>query len=119
MPSVQEDGLSAVLKEIMNAKKTIADILEKDLEQSQDGQRLVYFLHALRIFQAEFSAHLKSWNEITQIIEVPYPKACCHSPHMFVFTLQETVQSGPSAVGTYEVIADILVCPTVYFTLVF
>jgi hypothetical protein len=68
---MQEDDLSAVLNDIKNAKKTISDILEKDLVQSQDSQRLVYFLHALRIFQAEFSAHLKAWNEITQIVEVP------------------------------------------------
>lgn len=71
IPPVQEDGLGAVLKEIKNAKKTITDILEKDLGQSKDSKRLVYYLHALRIFQAEFSTHLNAWNEITQIIEVP------------------------------------------------
>ena len=68
--AVQDAGLNAILSDIKNAKKTIADILEKDLENSEDSQRLVYFLHALRIFQAEFSAHLKAWNEITQIVEV-------------------------------------------------
>ena len=111
---MQEDGLSAVLNDIKTAKKTIADIFENDLVQSQDSERLVYFLHALRIFQAEFSAHLKAWNEITQIVEVPHTQSWCRSIYM-TFILQEAVQSGPSAVVTYEVIADILVCTTVTF----
>jgi hypothetical protein len=68
--AAQENNLNAVLKDIKNAKKTITEILEKDIGESQDSQRLIYFLHALRIFQAEFSAHLKAWNEITQIVEV-------------------------------------------------
>ena len=107
---MQEDGLKAVLKEIQSAKKTIADILEKELGQSPDNQRLVYFLHALRIFQAEFSVHLKNWDEITQIVEVEcHIRLQYHSTNVLLI-VQEVVQSGPSAVGTYEVIADILVC---------
>lgn len=78
---MQEDSLGAVLNDIKNAKKTMADILEKDLGQSDDSQRLVYFLHALRVFQAEFSAHLKAWNEITQIVEVYHTHTTTVSHH--------------------------------------
>lgn len=76
--ALQEDGLTGVLNDIKKAKKTITEILGKDLGELQESQRLVYFLHALRVFQAEFSVHLKAWKEITQIVEVKYGKRPRH-----------------------------------------
>ena len=36
----------------------------------QDTDRLQYFIHALRIYEAEFSVQLKEWKRVSQIVEV-------------------------------------------------
>jgi len=80
------------------------------MQDSQDSPRIMYFLHALRIFQAEFSAHLKAWPEISLIVEVSCNNTK-HSDHITTIVVKEVIRSGPSAVSTYEAIADILVRP--------
>ncbi len=67
---LQEERLRAVLLEIKQTKSEIEDILHKDILQgSQNGQRIQYFLHTVRVFQAEFCSHLKDWNELSQVMD--------------------------------------------------
>ena len=68
---LQEERLRVVLLEIKQTKSEIEDILHKDILQgSQNGQRIQYFLHTIRVFQAEFCSHLKNWNELSQVLNV-------------------------------------------------
>ncbi|KAF9527894.1 meiosis protein SPO22/ZIP4 like-domain-containing protein [Crepidotus variabilis] len=85
-----EPHLSKLLGEIRSAKTRISDVMGKEVMQGvQDCQRIEYFLHALRVFEVEFSVHLKAWDEVSHVVE-------------------EVAQSGPAAIGTFEAIADIL-----------
>jgi hypothetical protein len=68
---LQEERLRVVLSEIKQTKSEIEDILHKDILQgSQNGLRIQYFLHTVRVFQAEFCSHLKDWNELSQVLDV-------------------------------------------------
>jgi len=88
--TIDEDRLRTNTAEIKAAMDKITDISNRNVVQdSQDSDRLQYFLHALRIYEAEFSVHLKEWKRLSQIIE-------------------EITLLGPLAVRTYEAIADIL-----------
>lgn len=67
---IQEDRLRTNTAEIKAAMDKITDISNRNVVQdSQDSDRLQYFLHALRIYEAEFSVHLKEWKRLSQIIE--------------------------------------------------
>ncbi|KDR70078.1 hypothetical protein GALMADRAFT_76693 [Galerina marginata CBS 339.88] len=95
--AIDDDNLRAISADIKNAKAKISGIWNKKVIQEGDGHdRIQYFLHALRVFQAEFAAQLKDWDQLSQGVD-------------------EVVDSGPLAVGTFEAIADILwldpVCP--------
>jgi len=95
---VQESQLRAVTEEIRACKKRISEILDQHkIPTDTDLTRAQYFIHTLRVFEVEFLAQLRQWNDIEAIVG-------------------ETVNSGPSAAGTYEAIADILwvnkECPT-------
>jgi hypothetical protein len=49
----------------------INDISNRSVMQDgRDSDRLQYFIHALRIYEAEFSVHLKEWKRVSQIVEV-------------------------------------------------
>ncbi|KAF8957067.1 meiosis protein SPO22/ZIP4 like-domain-containing protein [Flammula alnicola] len=88
--TIDEPRLLAISTDIKAAKAKVTDIWNKHvIQDAHDNERIQYFLHALRVFQAEFSAQLKDWNQLSQDVD-------------------EVVDSGPLAVGTYEAIADIL-----------
>jgi len=88
---LQEERLRTSIAEIKAAMDKITDISNKNVMQDgQDSDRLQYFVHALRIYEAEFSVQVKEWKRVSQIVE-------------------EMAISGPLAVRTYEAIADILV----------
>ncbi|KAF7293678.1 hypothetical protein MIND_01147800 [Mycena indigotica] len=72
------------------AKTSISAIVNKNLlTERQDITRAEYFLHVLRVFEAEIWTQLKEWQHLSRIVV-------------------DVVDSGPLAVGTYEAIADIL-----------
>lgn len=49
----------------------ITDISDRNVMQDgQDSDRLHYYIHALRIYEAEFSVQLKEWKRVSQIVEV-------------------------------------------------
>ncbi|KAJ7362964.1 meiosis protein SPO22/ZIP4 like-domain-containing protein [Mycena albidolilacea] len=76
--------------EIQTCKQKILSIMAKNkITDGDDILRVQYFLHVLRVFEAEMLAQLKEWDQLLQIVT-------------------EVVTSGPLGVGTYEAIADIL-----------
>ncbi|KAJ6568977.1 meiosis protein SPO22/ZIP4 like-domain-containing protein [Mycena capillaripes] len=76
--------------EVKMCKQKILSIMEKKkITDGDDILRVQYFLHVLRVFEAETLAQLKEWDQLSQIVT-------------------DVVTSGPLGVGTYEAIADIL-----------
>ncbi|KAJ7223591.1 meiosis protein SPO22/ZIP4 like-domain-containing protein [Mycena pura] len=76
--------------EVKASKQKILSIMEKNkITDADDIVRVQYFLHVLRVFEAEILAQLKEWNQLSQIVT-------------------DVVTSGSLGVGTYEAIADIL-----------
>jgi len=76
--------------EVKACKQKILSIMEKNkITDADDIVRVQYFLHVLRVFEAEILAQLKEWNQLSQIVT-------------------DVVTSGSLGVGTYEAIADIL-----------
>ena len=70
---IQEDRLRSSIAEIKAAMDKITDISNRNVMQdSRDSDRLQYFTHALRIYDAEFSVQLKEWKRVSQIVEVLY-----------------------------------------------
>ena len=68
---IQEDRLRTCTAEIKAAIDKITDISSRNVFQDdQDNDRLQYFIHALRIYEAEFSVQLKEWKRVSQIVEV-------------------------------------------------
>jgi len=87
---VNEDQLRGVTAEIKCCKKGIIAILDQHKVQDEAIiTQVQHFIHILRVFEAEFLARLKQWDELGTIVG-------------------EAVTSGPLAVATYEAIADIL-----------
>ncbi|KAG6865823.1 hypothetical protein C0991_011442 [Blastosporella zonata] len=60
------------------------------VQKDDEVLRMQYFIHTLQVFEAEFLSRAKFWDQIPQLVE-------------------EIVNSGPLALGTYEAVADILV----------
>ncbi|KAJ7259902.1 meiosis protein SPO22/ZIP4 like-domain-containing protein [Mycena rebaudengoi] len=82
--------LSENVAEIKKCKHKILMITENNkITDTEDVQRVQYFLHVLRVFEAETLAQLKDWDQLLQVVT-------------------DVVKSGPLGVGTYEAIADIL-----------
>ncbi|KAJ6559308.1 meiosis protein SPO22/ZIP4 like-domain-containing protein [Mycena sp. CBHHK59/15] len=76
--------------EVKACKHRILSIMEKNkITDADDGLRMQYFLHVLRVFEAEILAQLNDWDHLSQIVT-------------------DVVSSGPLGVDTYEAIADIL-----------
>lgn len=94
--------------EIKACKDKITEIIEQGkIKDENDTLRVQYFIHMLRVFHAELLTYLKKWNELSLLVEVSSP---VDAPwHRFKNYLQEIVNSGALALGTYEAIADILV----------
>jgi hypothetical protein len=68
---IQEDRLRTSTAEIKAAMDKITDISNRNVMQDgRDTDRLQYFIHALRIYEAEFSVQLKEWKRVSQIVEV-------------------------------------------------
>jgi hypothetical protein len=68
---IQEDRLRTSTAEIKAAVDKINDISNRNVMQDgPDSDRLQYFIHALRIYEAEFSVQLKEWKRVSQIVEV-------------------------------------------------
>jgi hypothetical protein len=68
---IQEDRLRTSTAEIKAAMVKIFDISNRNVMQDErDSDRLQYFIHALRIYEAEFSVQLKEWKRVSQIVEV-------------------------------------------------
>ncbi|KAG6909084.1 hypothetical protein DXG01_002065 [Tephrocybe rancida] len=81
---------SAVIAKIVECKKRIVSIMEKGKVQKDDEVlRMQYFIYTLQVFEAEFLTRAKSWVQIPHLVE-------------------EIINSGPLALGTYEAVADIL-----------
>ncbi|KAF8179159.1 meiosis protein SPO22/ZIP4 like-domain-containing protein [Pholiota molesta] len=86
----QESRLLAISTEIKAAKSRIMEIWNKHvIQDTHDNERIQYFLRVLRVFQAEFSAQLHDWDQLSQDVD-------------------EITDSPPLAIGSYEAIADIL-----------
>ncbi|KNZ75710.1 Testis-expressed sequence 11 protein [Termitomyces sp. J132] len=82
--------ISAVTAEIVACKQRILSIMEKEkVQKDEEVLRMQYFIHTLRVFEAEFLTRAKLWDQIPQLV-------------------QEIVNSGPLALNTYEAVADIL-----------
>ncbi|KAJ7115262.1 meiosis protein SPO22/ZIP4 like-domain-containing protein [Mycena epipterygia] len=76
--------------EVRTCKDRIFSIVEKNkITDADDILRIQYFLHVLRVFEAEMLAQLRDWDQLSQIVT-------------------DVVTSGPLGVGTYEAIVDIL-----------
>lgn len=68
---IQEDRLRTSTAEIKAAMDRITDISNRNvIQDSQDSDRLQYFIHALRIYETEFFVQLKEWKRVSQIVEV-------------------------------------------------
>ncbi|KAJ7449476.1 hypothetical protein B0H11DRAFT_333517 [Mycena galericulata] len=88
--AVNVDRLRENATEVKACKHKILAIMEKNkITDGDDVLRVEYFLHVLRVFEAEVLAQLKEWEQLSQIVT-------------------DVVTSGPLGVGTYEAIADIL-----------
>jgi len=88
--TVNVDRLRENAVEVKACKHKILAIVEKNkITTADDLLRVEYFLHVLRVFEAEMLAQLKEWEQLSQIVT-------------------DVVASGPLGVGTYEAIADIL-----------
>ncbi|KAF9481252.1 SPO22-domain-containing protein [Pholiota conissans] len=88
--AIDESRLRSISTEVRAAKSRITEIWGKHvIQDANDNERIQYFLHALRVFQAEFSAQLHDWDQLSQDVD-------------------EITDSAPLAVGSYEAIADIL-----------
>ncbi|KAF5385597.1 hypothetical protein D9757_006758 [Collybiopsis confluens] len=81
--------LREISEEIRTSKTRITEIIESTISNDNDLQRFQYFLHMLRVFDAELMTQLKDWDRLSVLVS-------------------EAVASGPLAVTTYEAIADIL-----------
>jgi len=67
----QATSLRETSENIAAAKTKISDILNKGiLRDDEDSDRLQYFMHALRVFQTEFLAQRKAWNDLALVVEV-------------------------------------------------
>ncbi|KAJ7030194.1 meiosis protein SPO22/ZIP4 like-domain-containing protein [Mycena alexandri] len=88
--SLDANRLRETAGEVRMCKQKILSITAKNtITAADDILRVQYFLHVLRVFEAELLAQLKDWDGLSQIVT-------------------DVVTSGPLGVGTYEAIADIL-----------
>ena len=68
---IQEDRLRTSTAEIRAAMDKLTDISNRNvMQEGRDSDRLQHFIHALRIYEAEFSVQLKEWKRVSQIVEV-------------------------------------------------
>ncbi|KAF8883838.1 hypothetical protein BD779DRAFT_1674370 [Infundibulicybe gibba] len=84
-----EVRLRAIAAEIRSCKARTTNIMNKNIFGEGDIYRTEYFVHTLRVFEAELLAQLKDWDGLSQVIE-------------------DVVTSGSMAACTYEAVADIL-----------
>ena len=76
----QDDRLLSISAEIKTAKDRIMEICEKKVvQESGDSERIQYFLHALRVYQAELSTQLRDWAQLSQEVDVRlnFKVRCC------------------------------------------
>ncbi|KAJ3868076.1 meiosis protein SPO22/ZIP4 like-domain-containing protein [Lentinula novae-zelandiae] len=83
-------NIREISAEIQSCKARISQIIESNKITGDDELlRSQYFLHTLRVFEAEILAQLNDWDQLLK-------------------TIADAVTSGQLAVATYEAIADIL-----------
>ncbi|KAJ3996387.1 meiosis protein SPO22/ZIP4 like-domain-containing protein [Lentinula boryana] len=88
--AVNIEQMREISAEIKSCKARISHIIESEkITGDDDLLRAQYFLHTLRVFEAELLAQLNDWDQLSKIIG-------------------DAVTSGSLAVATYEAIADIL-----------
>ncbi|KAF8867919.1 hypothetical protein BD779DRAFT_1685070 [Infundibulicybe gibba] len=87
--TTDEVRLRAIAAEIRSCKARTTNIMNKNIFGEGDIHRTEYFVHTLRVFEAELLAQLKDWDGLSQVIE-------------------DVVTSGSMAACTYEAVADIL-----------
>ncbi|KAJ4485242.1 hypothetical protein J3R30DRAFT_3282666 [Lentinula aciculospora] len=84
------EQIREISAEIKASKARISQIIGTNKVTGDDDLlRSKYFLHTLRVFEAEILAHVHDWDQLSEIIT-------------------DAVSSGSLAVATYEAIADIL-----------
>ena len=60
-----------VLAEIKACKDQIVEITENQkIKEESEILRVQYFIHTLRVFNAEFSAYLKEWDQLSILVDV-------------------------------------------------
>ncbi|KAJ3893401.1 hypothetical protein GG344DRAFT_75060 [Lentinula edodes] len=88
--SINAKQIREISAEIKSCKARISQIIESNKITGDDELlRSQYFLHTLRVFEAEILAQLSDWDQLLK-------------------TIADAVTSGQLAVATYEAIADIL-----------
>ncbi|KAF8637477.1 hypothetical protein AX16_010805 [Volvariella volvacea WC 439] len=88
--TIDATRLRGIAAEVRSCKHRLTELAgSPQLASPADAERVQYFTHTLRIFEAEIFAQLKSWDQLSEVIE-------------------DVVSSGPLAVMTYEAIADVL-----------
>lgn len=71
---MQDARLLAISADIKATKAKITEVWNKNIvRDTHDNERIQYFLHVLRVFQAEFSAQLKDWDTLSQDVDVRDP----------------------------------------------
>jgi len=87
--TVNTEEIREISAEIKTCRARISQIIEANKISGDEELRSQYFLHTLRVFEAEIIAQLKDWDQLAGVVS-------------------DAVTSGPLAVSTYEAIADIL-----------
>lgn len=73
----QASLLRAIAAGIKDAKNRITGVIAKNkVQESVDCDRIQYFLHVLRVFEAEFLVQLKEWDQLSLIVGVRSKKTC-------------------------------------------
>lgn len=68
---LQYTRLRVISEEIKACKARILVIMSKNkIIENDDILRVEYFLHTLRIFEAELLARLKEWDQLLQVVGV-------------------------------------------------
>ncbi|KAH9920328.1 meiosis protein SPO22/ZIP4 like-domain-containing protein [Fomitopsis serialis] len=86
----KEESLRSLLLDITSCRERIRAVTDSaKLLDAEDISRSQSYVHVLRVFEVEMLCHLRDWEQLLQVIN-------------------ETIQSKPGAMDTYEAITDVL-----------